>query len=176
MEEIIISSSIKIVLYNSDDFINNNKTISASLNSISKEYNSAEARDYIDDLNGDIFVQNKKVFIYVLFVANEPISFVVFSKISNTCVVLESIYTSYGYTKLGFATILLRIAITNLLKNKINSFVYTQGTNEIMLNLLNSFGEVDGVSREYLKTGMRFNFSNINSAKILGEINKCIIG
>lgn len=176
MKEIKLSNAIKIKVFNSDDYTKNNKQINDYLNAIIKEYNSAIASDYIDNLNGDIFLQNKKVFIYVLFNLSQPISFALFSKTSNTCVSLDLMYTAYDYTKLGFATILVRVSAINLKENNIQKFFCkTDENNLILQNLLNSFARVEMVKFSKADNQCSFDIQNINGNDILDKIKQFII-
>ena len=176
MEEIKISNSVYIKSFNSFDYTQNHKLVNQYLNCIIKDYNSSIAIEYIDNLNSDVFLQDKKLFIYILFSVNQPISFAIFSKISNTFAKLDLIYTAYEYTKLGFATIMLRTCAINLLQNKVNQILYIKnGKNEIIENLLSSFSKVDGVECSQIDNQIKFNVEKINKNDILSKIKEFVI-
>ena len=175
MQDLKISNAIKIVEYSSSDFIDNNKKIYDYLFNISKAYNSSEFIDYLDNLNGDIFLQDKKIFVYVLFERNEPLSFAVFSKISNTCVELDGIYTAYGYVKLGFATILIRTCAIMLKKSNINQIVFSGDGGQAFESLINSFKKVEGVKTTQVKNKVRCEIKDINSENLFLQVKELAI-
>lgn len=175
MKIINISKSLKVSTYDENDYISFNKEINNDLNKILAYYGFEEEKEYLENLNGDIFLKHKRIFIYVLFEDKEPISFAIFEKTKKNKVSLQFICTKLEYTKLGFATMLLRASACNLKDNQIDEFVVKNIDDLILKNLLNSFAKVDGVIFEENEKFYNFDIKNIKNEQILSEIKQFYI-
>ena len=175
MKIINISKSLKVSTYDENDYISFNKEINNDLNKILAYYGFEEEKEYLENLNGDIFLKHKRIFIYVLFEDKEPISFAIFEKTKKNKVSLKFICTKLEYTKLGFATMLLRASACNVKDNQIDDFVVKNIDDLILKNLLNSFAKVDGVIFEENKKFYNFDIKSIKNEQILSEIKQFYI-
>lgn len=176
MEKLQISNSIKIDIYDSQDYIQNNKQINDYLNKVLGSVSTFYARDYLDNLNGDIYIQDKKVFIFVLFESNEPVSFVIYSKKSNITASLDLIWTSEQYQKLGFATMLIRVSAA-VLKDKNIATILAEATeqDEIFFNLLQSFAKVENIETKQEERKFKFGIKELDAKQILDDVKKFAI-
>lgn len=176
MEQLQISNSIKIDVYNSEDYIQINKKINNNLNKILGNMTTLQERDYLDNINGDIFLQDKKVFIFVLFVGDEPVSFAIYSKKSNMTASLDLIWTAQEYQKLGFATMLIRAsAVVLKQKNVATILAEADEQNEIFHNLLLSFSKVETIQSKQENRKFKFGIKGLNTNQILDNIKKFAI-
>ena len=176
MEELQISNSIKVDIYDSQDYIQNNKQINDYLNKVLGGESTFFARDYLDNLNGDIYLLDKKVFIFVLFEAEEPVSFVIYSKKSNITASLDLIWTAEEYQKLGFATMLIRASAVFLKQKNIATILAeADEQNEIFLNLLKSFAKVDKIETKEEERKFKFGIKELDAMQILEDIKKFAI-
>lgn len=155
MDKIQISKIHTVAVYDKKDYLENNKEINHDMLDIllsheningSKEL--SDARTYIEDLNGNMFLNELDPKIYVMYRENEPVSFAILNKIEKTeSWTLDLIYTHNEWTKLGLATVLMRV-VTKDLKTKqnaeeINSTVNCK--NNASLFLHESFSKIKGV-------------------------------
>ena len=176
MEELQISNSIYVKIYDSQDYIQNNKQINDYLNNVLGKESIFFARDYLDNLNGDIYLLDKKVFIFVLFEADEPVSFVIYSKKSNITASLDLIWTEKEYQKLGFATMLIRASAVFLKdKNIVTILAQADEQNEIFYNLLQSFAKVESIETKQEETQFKFGIKGLNFNQVLSDIKKFAI-
>lgn len=176
MEELQISKLVKVSVFNSQDYIQNNKQINDCLNKILRGYSIFFARDYLDNLNGDIYLLDKKVFIFVLFEEEDPVSFVIYSKKSNTTVSLDLIWTAQDYQKLGFATMLIRVSAVVLKQQNVVTILAEEDKNNgIFLNLIQSFAKVENVELNKEETKFKFGIKMLNEDQILNDIKKFAI-
>ena len=172
MKKLNITKSIKVNVYNENDYLELNKEITGDLNTILSYYGFDEEREYLQNLNGDIFLKSKRVFAYILYENKEPISFAIFEKSKKNKVALQFICTKLEYTKLGFATMLLRAAVCSLKDNEVDEFVVKNFDDAILKNLLDSFAKVDGVVCEQNEKFYNFDIKNIKNEQILSEIKQ----
>ena len=176
MEKLQISNSISVSCFDSQDYLQNNKQISDSIDKILGNVSTTYAREYLDNLNGDIFLQDKKVFIFVLYAAKEPVSFVIFSKKSNISVSLDLIWTVDEYKKLGFATMLIRASAVLLKQQNIASvFAKVESQDDVLYKLLESFSKVESLQSENKENQFKFGIKEINTEQILSDIKKFAI-
>ena len=80
MQKQNITNSIVLKIFNEKDLIIDHKNLIDMFYKIAGGYNLGDMRETIDNINGDIFLFDKKVFAFVLEQNDEPISFAVFSK------------------------------------------------------------------------------------------------
>lgn len=176
MKNIDVSGSIYSSVFDSDDYIKNHKQINKYLYNIIANNDINFAREYIDNLNGDIFLQGKEIYIYILFEDAEPVSFAIYSKNSDAKVTLDLICTNMEYAKLGFATILLRISAIDIKDSEISTTICaTEKYNEVLKSLLFSFSKVEGIVFKQHQNQYIFDVKNINSKQILSDIKKFAI-
>lgn len=176
MEKIEVSNSVKIEVFDSQDYLQNHSTISKYINAICANEIDSQAREFLDNLNGDIFLQDKKVYIYVLFEGKEPASFAIFSKKSNISVTLDLIWTAKDYSKLGLATILLRVGATDLRAKDVHSiYVKEDEENERLTHLLDSFAKVKNIICDKTEMQYKFVIKDIDDKQILSDINQYLI-
>lgn len=176
MQKQNITNSIVLKIFNEKDLIIDHKNLIDMFYKIAGGYNLGDMRETIDNINGDIFLFDKKVFAFVLEQNDEPISFAVFSKKSNHVVTLDIICTDIEYSKLGFATILLRLSAIELKSQNITHIIVdTKDQNEITEELLNSFSKVENVDTQKDEKQSRFDIKNMNDEKMLDDIKTMII-
>ena len=174
MQKINITKSILIVKFDQNDYISKNQKIYDDIKNILKSFDDDlllnQTIDYIDNLNGDIFLANKKVDIFELKQNSKTISFAIFENKT-----LKTIWTDYDYLKLGFATILLRIIAVMQKANKTQSFnCVVDECNLVAQSLFDSFSKIDGVNAQKKSNNKKieylFDFANIDEKKILNDI------
>ena len=175
MKKIKITKTISMISYDENDYLNNQKEIYDSMikiiNSFDADQTAVLHKEYIDNLNGDIYLENKKVNIFLLKQNQIPISFAIFSNDK-----LDMIWTNFEYVKLGFATIILRVVATELKLLNISSFdAEVNSENLVAQSLFDSFAKVEGVehmanNQENNKKTHKFDIKNIKNDKILQEI------
>lgn len=176
MEKLQITNSIKVDIYDSQEYIQNNKQINDYLNKVLGSVSTFFARDYLDSLNGDIYLLDKKVSIFVLFEADEPVSFAIYSKKSNITASLDLIWTAQEYQKLGFATMLIRAsAVVLKQKNVATILAEADEQNEIFHNLLLSFSKVETIQSKQENRKFKFGIKGLNTNQILDNIKKFAI-
>ena len=180
MQKIKIANSLTMVKCDENDFIYSNKEVydwlTKILNSFDDDENLGWAKDYLENLNGDIFIDGKQVVIYVLKQHSQPISFLIFDgkKISL-------IWTHFDYVKLGFATILIREAMVDLHKcGKTKIEIEIGKNNLIMQTLLESFSKIEGMKsvQNELKSGnicYKFDTEEVKTDKVLQQIQNLVI-
>ena len=174
MQKRKITNSISVEIFDENDFLNNQKEIYDSLkkilNSFDFDENLAESKDYLDNLNGDIFLESKKVEIFVLKQNRTPVSFAILSNKK-----LDMIWTDFEYAKLGFATILLRAGVIELFeKHKFEFCAEIKNTNLIAKSLFESFAKVDGVvcekQQKQNEINFKFNIEKIDTKKVMNDL------
>ena len=176
MEKIDITDSLAVEVFDSDDYINNLQTIYDDLKQIFESQQNAKIRDFVDDLNSNIFLESKKVFIYVLKAGSDAVSFAILSKISNASIKLDTICTHIDFEKLGFATILVRVLATHLKKSNITSIVADfEEENFAYQNLLFSFSKVENIKTTEGKNHYKFDIKDIDVDKILEDVKSYVI-
>jgi GNAT superfamily N-acetyltransferase len=145
------------------------------------ENNYQEARDYLEDLNSNMFLDDIEARIYIMYRGNEPISFAIYSKIDKTKEwVLELIYTHSDYTKLGIASALLRVSSAEL-KNSCDAKLISSTVNKKnypSISLHNSFSKVDGVkiASEDIGNRIKFHFDvkNLNNLRSSEQVEEML--
>ena len=178
MQKFNLTNSLTILEYDEADYLEKNKKICDILNKIfsgfDEDDNTSFAREYLDNLNGDIFLSKKKIRIFLLKQNTEYVSFLIFD--NNQ---IKLIWTNNEYAKLGFATILLRATTTILFEDGVRHFdVEIEKENLIGQSLFESFGKVDGVvvkRDEKAKIKYNFDIENIDVSKILQDIKNFAI-
>ena len=179
MKDIKISQLHTLEVYNSKEYINNNKEVNDSILNVLESYevnetgrNINKAREYIEDLNFKIFSSDANVQIYVMKREEQPVSFVIYEKRKDTPAwMVEMIYTHDDYIKLGLATSLLRHSAKHLKTTcdaqKILSAVSVN--NIAGVHLFDSFAKVEGVdgkiSEKESKLRFIFNISEMQANK-----------
>ena len=176
MKTIEITQNVKVEIFDSNDYIENQQKVYSSLKDIFNSQSSAIIRDFVDDLNSDIFLQNKKVFIYVLKVGDDVVCFAIFSKISNRTANFDCICTHRDFEKLGFATVLVRAGLVNLKQNEISNIVANfEEQNFAYQNLLFSFSKIENMATKEEENRYKFDISNVDENKILQDVKNLII-
>lgn len=175
MKEMKITNSLALKVYDSEDYVKNLQNIYAELKSVYDSWQNATIRDYVENLNSDIFFENKKIYINILMSGDDTVSFAIFSKKSNASVILNAICTHSEYAKLGFATILLRASACNLKDEKINEIIIDNNDDIILKNLLDSFAKVEGVEYKENEKFCKFCIKNIKNEQILSKIKQFYI-
>ena len=180
MKKLQLAKKMCIKQFDQSDFLTSQKIILDDLNKILDSFdydqNLESSREYLCDLNGNIYINNAKVDIFVLYVCATPVSFAVCSQNK-----IDLIWTNYDFVKLGYATILLRlIAILLCDKNKYDFEMELSQDNLIYASLITSFSKVEGIKclEERKKNGKilyKFNTKDINNKKILDEIQNYAI-
>lgn len=167
MQKTELTNSLAMMSYNEVEYIRNHKEINDNLLKISGNF----ATEYINNLNGDIFVENKKLRIYILKQNRTAISFAIFKTINNTAT-LEMICTQEEYLHLGFATILLRAVAIDLQKCNIRFLNFDKDEqNQILQNIIFSFSKVEGIDvAEDNEKFVSFDILNVNQDKLLNDI------
>lgn len=183
MKKIKLSTLHEVNVYDSKDYIENNKEVNDSFVNIlsSYEYDNADydinkARDYIENLNYNMFLENLDSKIYVLQREDQPVSFALYNRIQKTNDwVLELIYTHSEHTTCGFATALLRLSAKDLKErfNAENIHTTVSHNNYKSMYLHSSFSKVEGVKvaldKESTKSRFRFNIKNMSYGKDKNE-------
>ncbi|MGN1212570.1 MAG: GNAT family N-acetyltransferase [Christensenellales bacterium] len=168
MEEFEISKIHKVKVYESKDYIEKNKEVNDSFLNIlsSYEYDNetfdiTKARDYIENLNYEMYLSNLDTRIYVLSREDRPVSFAIYNRIEHTNDwVLELIYTHSEYVTLGLAGNLLRFSARDL-KDRFgaeNIHSTVAKNNHASFYLHNSFSKVDGVKGTTEDCDSRFKY------------------
>ena len=178
MQKFNLTNSLTIFEFDEKDYLEKNKKICDILNKIfsgfDEDDNTSFAREYLDNLNGDIFLSKKKIRIFLLKQNTEYVSFLIFD--NNQ---IKLIWTNNEYAKLGFATILLRATTTILFEDGVRHCdVEIEKENLIGQSLFDSFGKVDGVvvkRDEKEKIKYNFDIENIDVSKILQDIKNFAI-
>ena len=155
MDKIKISDIHSVVVYNRDDYFADNRKINSDCMSILLSHennvrttNLNEAREYLEDLNSNMYFDYLDAKIYVMYREKEPICFAIYNKIEKSeSWVLDLIYTHDEWTKLGLATALLRVSAKDLKENygaeEINATVNHKNLASVYLH--QSFAKVNGV-------------------------------
>lgn len=168
MQKLELTKSLSLTQHSGDEYIENHKAINDALLKISNGFE----KDYIDNLNGDIFINNKNISIFVLKQNRTPIAFAVVG-IKNKNAQVEMICTANDYQHLGYATILLRALAVRLLNNGVKFLSVEHQQNEIVKNLVSSFSKIEDVLvAEETEKYFTFDISGINENKIIEDIKK----
>ncbi len=177
MEKLKLTNTLHAIMYNQNDYLQNQKHILFNLQKIIDSFdfdeNMEQSKEYLYNLNSDIFINNGKVKIFVLYQNKTAISFVVLKNRK-----LDLLWTYFDYTKLGYATILLRAMCVMLHRqNEFKFSVKENDNNLIFASLLNSFKKVDGVkfNEKTIKNGekiLNFDIKSIKIDEILANIQK----
>ena len=175
MKEMKLNKLYSVYCYDKDDYFTNNKDVNDSCLGIisSHESNNAsydfdKAREYLENLNYNMYLDNMDTRIYVLKREGEPVSFALYNKIENTNDwVLELIYTHSEYTTLGLGTVLLRSSACDLRNNGAENIHTTVAkNNDASFNLHKSFSKVEGVKTSVDDVDNRLKFMfNIKEMK-----------
>lgn len=175
MKEMKLNKLYSVYCYDKDDYFANNKDVNDSCLGIisSHESNNAsydfdKAREYLENLNYNMYLDNMDTRIYVLKREGEPVSFALYNKIENTNDwVLELIYTHSEYTTLGLGTVLLRSSACDLRNNGAENIHTTVAkNNDASFNLHKSFSKVEGVKTSVDDVDNRLKFMfNIKEMK-----------
>ncbi|HAJ77792.1 MAG TPA: hypothetical protein DCO89_01830 [Clostridiales bacterium] len=180
MEKLRLTNSLQVFMYDQNDYLQNQKQILSDLQKVIDSFdydkNLEQSKEYLFNLNSDIFLDNTNVKIFVLFLNKTAISFAVIKNQS-----LDLFWTHFDYVKLGYATILLR-AMCIMLYNQ-NAFkfcVQEDNDNLIFSSLLNSFKKLEEIkfSEKTAKNGkktLNFDIKNIKTDEILLNIQKIAI-
>lgn len=188
MEKFKISQLHNVKVYDSKDYIEFNKDVNDSFMNIlsSHEYNNAsydinKAREYVEDLNYKMFLDNLDTRIYVMYRQDQPVTFAIYNRVENTNDWhLELIYTHDEYTKLGLASALLRFSAGDLLSryDAENITTVVAKNNFASMNLHESFSKVNGV-KAYVEDadsryGFTFDIRNMQAGKVKEETNEML--
>lgn len=180
MEKLRLTNSLQVFMYDQNDYLQNQKHILSDLQKVIDSFdydkNLEQSKEYLFNLNSDIFLDNTNVKIFVLFLNKTAISFAVIKNQS-----LDLFWTHFDYAKLGYATILLR-AMCIMLYNQ-NAFkfcVQEDNDNLIFSSLLNSFKKLEEIKfgENTAKNGkktLNFDIKNIKTDEILLNIQKIAI-
>ncbi|MBO7508216.1 MAG: hypothetical protein J6T39_01040 [Clostridia bacterium] len=179
MQKLNISKSINIVCYDENDYISQNQKIYDDISKMLKSFDYdpilSETKDYVDNLNGDIFLTSKKINIFLLKQNSQTISFAI---VENN--EIKTVWTDFDFLKLGYATILLRgavIIMKDMGKTKINCKI--DENNLVAENLFDSFAKIDGAKSNREAKGEKieysFDFCDIDKNKLLSDIQKFAI-
>ncbi len=167
MQKTELTNSISLNCYDENEYLQKHKEINDILNKVF-------GGEYIENLNSEIFLTNKHVKIFTLKQKHTPISFAIF-EIKNNIANLDIICTHNEYTKLGFATILLRGAILSLTSENIYT-IRTIAKDEISQRLFDSLAKVEGVvaQQKEIDDGIEYIFLTeyVNKEKILIDIKE----
>ena len=180
MKKLQLTKTLNLKTYNEDDFLQNQKQIlddiQKILGSFDYDNNLETAKEYLFDLNSEIFLNNKKVNIFVLYREKLPLSFAICADKK-----LVWIWTHFEYTKLGYATILLRALAFELKNEGVENFSVDIDTdNFVAQSLFESFSKIDKIKifekneRNGKKT-CNFDIKGVNFDKILQEIENFAI-
>lgn len=180
MNKTKITNSVAVECFDQNDYQLNQKKIyddlTKILNSFDYDENLSFAKDYVDNLNGDIFLSGKKVLIYVLKVQQMPVSFLIFCEGK-----IDMIWTDFEFAKLGYATILLRAFAVDLHKQNVFQFAFEfDQQNLIADNLCDSFSKIENVEilQNSLKNGKKtyiFGIKNLKIDQILQSLKEFAI-
>lgn len=180
MNKTKITNSVLVECFDQNDYLENQKKIYDSiakiLSSFDFDYNLPFAREYVDNLNSDIFLSNKKVLIYVLKVGQTPVSFLTFCDGK-----IDLLWTDFEFAKLGYATILLRTFAIDLVQKGVFEFASEfDEKNMIADNLFESFSKLENVeilenNTENGKKAYKFGIKNIKADKILQDLKQFAI-
>lgn len=176
MEQFKISALHDLKVYNSSDYIEKNKEVNDSFLSIiashentNAGYDVNKAREYIEDLNYKMFLDDLDTRIYILHSDGHPVSFALYNRIEKTNDwIMELIYTHSEYTTLGLATALLRLSAKDLSQRFDAENIHTTVSkkNYASMYLHDSFSKVEGVkvSTDNVDSRIKFRF-NIKELK-----------
>ena len=177
MEKLRLTNSLHVVMYNQNDYLQNQKQILTDLEKIVDSFdfdnNLEYTKEYLFNLNSDIFINNSKVKIFVLFLNKTAVSFVILCNDK-----LDLLWTHFDYAKLGYATILVRAMCVMLYnQNEFKFCVEEDDSNLIFGSLLNSFKKVEEIkfTEKVMKNGkkmLNFDIKNIKTDEILANIQK----
>src|SRR5574344_913424 len=187
MQQINLTKSLKIDVFDKNEYLEQNKEVNDTLKKVLSSYKQKndsfeqhDAIEYIDNLSGNIFFTKLEIKIFVLKSGQYPISFSIFSKKSESSWNLQLFWTDSEYTKLGFATILLRCAVASLREDKAeNIFVVADKKNIFANHLFESFGKVVGVGidkkEDKEKITFKFNIEKAKSENLIEDAKKLAI-
>ena len=168
MNKTKITNLVLVECFDQNDYLENQKKIYGSLNKILSSFdfddNLSFAKEYIDNINSDIFLSNKKVLIYVLRLNQTPVSFLIYCDGR-----IDMLWTDFEFAKLGYATILLRAIAVELFGENVFEFsVEFDKENLIAENLFESFGKIENVKilEKTEKNGKKTYKFDIKSIKI----------
>ena len=180
MNKLEITKAVYVKHFNQDEFLTNQADILKDLNAIVDSFdydvNLEYTKDYLCNLNSDIFLNNSKVDIFILYCNNEPVSFVVMC--NNN---VDLFWTNYEYAKLGYATVLIRAMSSMFAKEKKYNLTFKIDENNLIFSsLLESFKKVEGIKfiEKLAKNGkktIKFSTKNINFEEILTKIKEMTI-
>ena len=177
MEKLRLTNNLHVNMYDQDDYLQNQKHILTELQKIVDSFdydnNLEYTKEYLFNLNSDIFINNSKVKIFVLYQNKTAISFVVL----NNCK-LDLIWTHFDYAKLGYATILLRAMCVMLHKQNTYTFCVEECAENLIFSFLfDSFKKVEEIkfiekNAKNSKKMLNFDIKNIKIDNILSNIQK----
>lgn len=150
-----ISKSLSATEFNKDEFFEQQKDICELFKTILKTYKEKEntfdlhdAKEFISNLNSEIYLQNLSAKFFVLSEEKSPVSFAIFTSKDNVLWTLEQIWTKKDYVRFGFATMLLRVCAINILgSNGATIKMQTKTNQEIAEKLFDSFSKVEGIEQ-----------------------------
>src|SRR5574344_1947837 len=144
-----ISKVLNVDVFDQNDYFNSQKEVDEILQKVLKSYKDGattfdlyDAKEYLENLNSELFLQKLSAKICVLCEHKSPVAFAIFVSSDGLTCRLDQIWTKKDYLRFGLATILLRecalIAKGEGLKNIIAS---TKKGQETAQDLFDSFGK-----------------------------------
>ena len=181
MQKLNITKSISVACFDEKDYISQNQKIYDDIKNILSSFDDdpllTEAKDYVDNLNGDIFLTGKKVDIFLLKQNTQAVSFLIVEDDE-----LKTIWTHFDFLKLGYATILLRaFAILQKSAGKTKIKCKVDDKNLVAENLFDSFSKVENIvvnksnADNKTKIEYSFDFENIDEQKLLKDVQQFAI-
>lgn len=180
MNKTKITNTISLHIFDENDYVANQKQIYDDLNKVLNSFdfdaNLSFAREYLDNLNSDIYLNDKKFQIFELKINKTVVSFAICSGKK-----IDMIWTDFEFAKLGYATILLRlVAIEFFKQNKFEFCVEFDEKNLIAESLFESFGKIENVkilqkNEKNGKKTYKFDIKNIKIDEILKKLKEFAI-
>lgn len=177
MQKLDITNLLSVVCYDENDYVKKNKDVYAGIQKVLSSFDDDEmlswCKDYIENLNGDIFLSGKKFEIFLLKQKRDVVSFAVLCG-GN----LDMIWTHFDFAKLGFATILLRaVAIFQKDKNCCKFCANVKKNNLIAQSLMDSFAKTQNIKckkTELLDGSLKYAFDvcALDANRLLEDIKK----
>lgn len=154
MEKVQLNNLYQMDIYDNQDYFEFNKQVNDSCYEIISShernfvYDVDGAREYIENMNYNMYLNGLNARIYILKRENEPVSFAIYSNAkSPENWKLDLMFTNQELTAMGFATVLLRASSSDLKQKGAKNFYVALSKNNIPgLRLLESFEKVDGVA------------------------------
>ena len=193
MQNIKISKSLTAKAYDQNDVIFDNKNVTDDLLCVLKKepatqenFQLADTQEYIANLNSAIYIDKLKVKIFVLYSNLTPVSFAIFEQKNSPIFCLKFVWTSIDYAKLGFASILLRASVANLIECGAKKIVAeVLQSDKIADNLLESFSKIEEINTQKTekfdkkekvqKNVFEFDVSKLDDKQLLQDIVKMAI-